>query len=119
MVIIMSGFAMAVPHAHLLDQKFPVLGAGVPPQIQGLEKLVQAGYPAGLQRVRESLVGSQENGCVGFVGVQDQDVLGGQIGLRLILSFGQRRAEIKDQQGEQKQGAAQRHPSDLASERHS
>jgi hypothetical protein len=32
--------AMAVPHAHLLDKKFPLLGARIPPQVQGLEKLV-------------------------------------------------------------------------------
>jgi len=66
---------VAVARAHLLDQKLPVLGAGVPPQLQGLEKLIQARYPAGLQRVRDTLIGPQENGGVAFKGMQDQDVL--------------------------------------------
>ena len=41
MVMIMSSLRWPYSHAHLLDQQFPVLGAGVPPQVQGLEKLVQ------------------------------------------------------------------------------
>ena len=75
--------ALAVLDAQLLDQKFPVIGARIPPQIHGLEILILAGYPAGLQRVRESFVGSQENGCVRFVGMQDQDVLSTQVNGRL------------------------------------
>ena len=74
---------MAVLDAQLLDQKFPVIGARIPSQIHGLEILILAGYPAGLQRVQELFVGSQENGCVRFVGMQDQDVLSTQVNGRL------------------------------------
>jgi hypothetical protein len=64
-------------------------GARVPPQLQGLEKLIQAGYPAGLQRFRDSLVGFQENGYVGFDGMEDKDGFNRHFGLSLSLSLGQ------------------------------
>jgi len=47
----------------------------------GTRKLIPAGIRPDCNVFRESLVGSRENGCVTFQGVQDQDILFGQINL--------------------------------------
>jgi hypothetical protein len=92
---------MAIAHAHSLGQKFPLLGAGVPPEIQELKKLIQDGHPAGLQRIREPLLDSQESGLIVFERVQDQDILSAKRVLSLTLRVGRHRPRPKNEQDEQ------------------